>query len=156
MTASVTHRTRSTVGARVRSILERLGVTVDAAAQHVGIPRTKLSSALSGAMELRADWIEALPPDVVREYATDLARSVGYELQLAGNGDSTRARMHVVVGELSDVIRHAAASEADGYLDPAEALAELKEIEEAERALHDRKALLLSAVASRGMRVVPA
>jgi hypothetical protein len=143
----------SSPGRRVRIIIERLGVTVDSVARHCGIARPKLSAVLNGTGELRADWLESMPPAVVREYVTELARSV--ELDVVPLGDASGAGdLHTLVREASDVMRVAALSESDGHISVAEAREELREIVDLERTLACRKARLNEIVESRGAAVM--
>jgi transcriptional regulator with XRE-family HTH domain len=149
--APVTSRAFSP-GRRVRVIVERLGLTVDSVARHCGVARPKLSAALNGASELRADWLEAMPVAVVREYVTELAASIGLDVVPQGNATGARD-LHTLVRESADVLRAATVSEADGHVDVNEATEELRELRELERAIADRKAWLQTVVAQRGAAV---
>ena len=149
----VTSRVSST-GPRVAALIARLGRSVKEVAEHAGIPRTKLSTALNGGAEVRLDWLEAMPLDVVREYVTDIAARVGLRTAPLGDADSGEAKAHRVAVELTDVVRVGLTNEADGYLSAAEAAEELRELREARKALADREALLLRVIDQRGAAVV--
>lgn len=149
----VTSRLSST-GPRLATLIARVGRSVKDCAEHAGVPRTKLSTALNGGAEVRLDWLEAMPVDVVREYVTDLANRVGLAVVPMGDADSDDARSHRVTAEAADVLRASAVNEADGYLSAAEAAEELAELRELKRALADREALLLRVIDQRGAAVV--
>lgn len=141
-------------GSLLRELIAKTGVKFVDVARHLAIRREDLYEVMDGSKHMRAAWLALLPPVVEIAYLQSRAAHHGYELAPVGDADSVHGRMHSVVAELSDVVRCAAVSEADGHLSLDEATEELRQIEEAERALSSRKALLRKAVESRGMRVV--
>jgi hypothetical protein len=148
--APIVPRRAFSPGRRLSAILDRLHVTVTTAAEHAGVAREKLSAALNGRSELRADWLEAMPVAVVREYVTELAASIGLSVSPMGNPECESARSHRVVAELADVLRATATTDADGRRDVAECTEELREVREGIAVLRAREALLLRAIAARG------
>lgn len=140
-------------GARVRGWISASGARFVDVAASLGMRREDLYEVMDGAKHARAAWLELLPPAVEILYLRERAAHHALDLRPVADASSPHARMHAVVSELSDVVRCAATSEADGFVSVEEATDELREIEEAERALSARKAHLLTVVDARGKRV---
>jgi len=101
----------------------------------------------------RAELLYLLPPALLRLVLEDLAASIGYQLApvVEAPADYDHGQAHAdYVRELTDLLRARAEHEADGHLSPQEAACELREIEQAERELACRKALLHLALRERG------
>jgi hypothetical protein len=129
-------------------------ITQAAAAEMLGMSETAIAECCKAEKPRALALADAagLPTAQRHKLAAELA---GPTMALApvGDAESPHARMHAVLSELSDVTRAALTAEADGYISPAEAADEIREIEEAERSLADRKAHLRRVIEARGMRV---
>lgn len=144
-----------TFGERLEVLVHRAHAKPVDVARLLGFKKTtKLYAAFRGVFHFRAAWLECLPPAVERLYLDARAQHHAMRLAPIGDPESPQRTFHALVRELGDVTRVASASEEDGTISVDEALAELREITEAETALADRKAYLHAVVRARGALVL--
>jgi hypothetical protein len=135
---------------RLRIALAHCDAGMTELAQRLGVGRKRLYQALEpdSGRPFHAAWLPLLPEDVRLALARADAGDMGMELVpvavLAQSRDDA-GQLSRLIAELSDVMRCAAESQADGVITPAEARAELLEIAEAEEILAHRRARLREA-----------
>lgn len=139
-----------TFGARVQGLIVRAGVSVTDAARLLGTKRETLYKVFDDKRPMLAAWLELLPPAVERLYLAERAAHHGLELAPVAAADAPSVALHVMVGELTDVLRAAADAESDGEITVAEAETELAQWDDVLRIAPIRRAWLRRIIEQRG------
>lgn len=138
-------------GARLRSMIVRAETRFQDVADAMGVSRNDLYDALDGAKHVRAAWLELLPPAVELAYLAERAAHHAMRLAPAAGSEAT---MRDVIAHLGTVLSQCGASEADGFVAPEEAAADLRAIRDLQRRLEELSAHRERALAERGLSVI--
>lgn len=138
-------------GARLRRLIMGADVRFVDVARTLGITTNDLTAALDGAKHVRAAWLELLPPAVELAYLADRAAHHAMRLAPAAGSEAT---MRDVIAHLGTVLSQCGASEADGFVAPEEAAADLRAIRDLQRRLEELTAHRERALAERGLSVI--
>lgn len=134
-----------TIGVRLRGWIMRAEASFTEVAKALGMHRPELYELMEGERAPKLAWLALLPAPVLRVALEDLAGTIGYELRpravLAPDYDASHAAT-VAVHEALDAIRSVTATQADGRIDRQEAIEELREWDELDEAMSQRRALL--------------
>lgn len=106
---------------------------------------SELYAVMDGRRSMKAAWLDLLPPAVLRVALEDYAARIGYELRPAAvlcDEHDASAHATSLVHEALDAIRTMTATQADGEIDRAEAIEELRQWDELDDVKRERVALL--------------
>jgi len=140
-------------GPRLRRLIMGADARFVDVARALGLTTNDLGAALDGAKHVRAAWLELLPPAVELAYLAE--RAAHHAMRLAPNAGA-ESTMREVIAHLGNVLAQCGASEADGFVTPDEAVADIKSIRELMRKLEELLAHRERALAERGLAVMPA
>lgn len=139
-----------TFGERLRTWVARSGARPVDVAALLAVKRQHLYKVFDDRRPMLAAWLELLPPAVELLYLAERATHHGLELRSVTVESTPSVQLHVMVGELTDVLRVAADSESDGQITVEEAERELAQWDDVERIAPIRRAQLRAVVKNRG------
>lgn len=139
-----------TFGERLRGWIAKAGARPVDVAALVAVKRQHLYKVFDDRRPMLAAWLELLPPAVELLYLAERAAHHGLELRSATATQHPSIPLHVLVGELTDVLRVAADSESDGQITVEEAERELAQWDDVERIAPVRRAQLRAVIKNRG------
>lgn len=131
-------------GKRFETWVRRSELPITEVAEAMALQGPHLHEVFKGARGLRMSLLFVLPPPVLRVLLEDLAASIGYELrpvEESSRVDGMKTALNVM-REVADVLHSTSDIESGGGDVRRKALDGVREIEEAERALAERKAHL--------------
>ena len=140
-----------TIGVRLRGWIMRADASFTEVAEALGKHRNELYEMMEGKRAPKLAWLPLLPAPVLRVALEDLAGTIGYELRrraVLPEGHDAAHAATVVVHEALDAIRSVTATQADGRIDREEAINELREWDELDEAMSQRRALLRRVIES--------
>lgn len=139
-----------TFGERLRTWVAKAGARPVDVASLVAVKRQHLYKVFDDRRPMLAAWLELLPPAVELLYLAERASHHGLELRATVPDAKPSVPLHVLVGELTDVVRVAADSESDGHISVEEAERELAQWDDVFRVGSVRRAQLERARKARG------
>lgn len=135
---------RPEFGKRLRAAIDDSPVTVQAVADALVVERPNFYKVFTGERDVPGSRLLLLPEPVLKSFIEGLARELGYELtpaETAARAGGYKTALDVM-REVADVLHSTSDIESGGGDVRRKALDGVREIEEAERALADRKAHL--------------
>lgn len=139
-------------GKQLGDALAKVGANKTIVAHDLGIERSHLYDVINGHADFKAGWIKLLPPAVRRILLVAWADADGEQLEprpIDGEGDDRRS-LTGLVRELQDVILTDTAAQEDDHYDAQECERLVVQIDEAMRALAQKKARITDLLARRG------